>query len=245
MKSIKYILIGYGQMGHMVEKIADNRGHVLSFIIDNISDWKRIDQKAKDSDIAIDFSLPEVAVDNIIKCFKAGIPIVSGTTGWYDRLPEVEKACHKHNGTLFYAPNFSLGMNMVFKMNKILAQMTNKTAYEARLSEVHHIHKKDMPSGTALRLAADIIDLNSKYTEWTGSKEHTTNQLWIDSIRLNEVPGTHEIIYSSAEDEICLRHTAYNRDGFALGAWVAAEFLLGKTGIYTMQDLIISHINGD
>jgi 4-hydroxy-tetrahydrodipicolinate reductase len=236
-KSLHITLLGYGRMGHEIEKIMMARGHKLHLVIDSRNDWMSQKDKLTQTDIAIDFSIPEAALENIFNCLDAGIPVVSGTTGWHNRLDEVKQHCVATDGALFYAPNFSLGMNMVFHLNKSMASMIKNTAYEAYLRETHHKYKKDAPSGTAIKLANDIISLSNKYKAWTNDTSEP-KKLYIESVRVNEVPGTHEIVYQSPEDEIIISHMAKGREGFAMGAVVAAEFLYGRKGIYNMDDLI-------
>ncbi len=243
MRALYITLLGYGKMGKEVEKAALKRGHSIHLRIDNESDLEANAAEMKKSDIAIDFSMPDKAVSNILKCFEAGIPVVTGTTGWHKQLPEIEHLCCEKKQSLFYAPNFSLGMNMVFKVNTLLAQMSSKTAYGISLSETHHIHKKDAPSGTALQLAGDIIKHNRSYDGWAFSGEEKPNELAISCHRINEVPGTHEVRLESDEDTITLRHEAKGREGFALGAVLAAEYLYGKTGVFTMENLIDQLLN--
>lgn len=245
MKSLQITLIGYGRMGKAVEKIAKSRNHNIHLILDNEADWPDNVTAFLQSDIAIDFSMPERAVDILYKCFDAGIPVVTGTTGWYNRLGEVKQICLLKKQSLFYAPNFNLGMNMVFRMNQSLARMIKKTGYEVLLRETHHIHKKDAPSGTALKLAEDIIRESGKYKGWTTANDPAKEQLHIESIRKGEIHGIHEVLLHSGHDEIMLRHEARNRDGFALGAVMAAEFLYSKRGVFTMDDMIESYLKKD
>jgi len=217
------IIIGYGKMGKLVCSLAEERGHKITCIIDNEQDWKKLDENC---DIAIDFSTLDVAPNNIIKCFELHIPIVVGTTGWYDTLPEITKICNRLNGTLFYASNFSLGVFLFNKINILTAQLlSNHKGYDKlNIKEIHHINKKDAPSGTALWLKENI----SQYYD----------EIKIESMREGEVCGIHEICYESPVDIISLKHEAKSRKGFALGAVVAAEFLQGRQGIFTMNDLI-------
>jgi 4-hydroxy-tetrahydrodipicolinate reductase len=238
MQKLKISLIGYGRMGKAVEKICIQRGHQIHQIIDSENDWKNKGTFLKDSDVAIEFSLPEKTVENIHHCFTAQLPVVVGTTGWDAQKTEIETLCLAKGHTLFHAPNFSYGMNMVFKLNQLLAKMTQKTAYMADLHEIHHMHKKDAPSGTALKLAHDFIRLNGRYNKWAFPENASFDSLVIRCLREGEVPGTHEIRLDSPEDEIRLQHRAKGREGFALGAVMAAEFLFGKTGVFTMDDLI-------
>lgn len=240
---MKIILLGYGKMGHEVEKIALQRGHEIIARIDKDKDSET--QRLRDSEthetIAIEFSTPATALSNINLCFDMNIPVVCGTTGWYEHLNEVKTLCEKKNQALFYAPNFSIGMNIVFMLNKQLAKITEKYDYKLSLTETHHIHKIDKPSGTAVRLAEDIIENNNNYSSWqlTTDNEQLTinNVLPIEAIREGDVFGIHEVKAESNCDVIHVRHEAFSREGFATGAVIAAEFLLGKKGIFTMNDL--------
>ena len=241
---MKIILLGYGKMGHEVERIALQRGHEIIARIDKDKDLEI--QRLRDSEthetVAIEFSTPATALENINLCFDMNIPVVCGTTGWYEHLKDVKDRCKKENQALFYAPNFSIGMNIMFMLNKQLAKITEKYDYKLSLTETHHIHKIDKPSGTAVRLAEDIIENNNNYNSWqlTVDNEQLTvdNVLPIDAIREGDVFGIHEVKAESDCDVIQVRHEAFSRKGFATGAVVAAEFLIGKKGIYTMNDLL-------
>lgn len=231
-------------MGHEVERIALQRGHEIIARIDKDKDLEI--QRLRDSEthetVAIEFSTPATALENINLCFNMNIPVVCGTTGWYEHLNDVKARCNKENQALFYAPNFSIGMNIMFMLNKQLAKITEKYDYKLSLTETHHIHKIDKPSGTAVRLAEDIIENNNNYNSWqlTIDNEQLTvdNVLPIDAIREGDVFGIHEVKAESDCDVIQVRHEAFSRKGFATGAVVAAEFLIGKKGIYTMNDLL-------
>lgn len=226
-------LLGYGKMGKEIEKIAIHRKH--SIVLKIASSDK--DFNPKDIDIAIDFSIPEAAVANISKCLEHNIPVISGTTGWLDKYSVIEELCKKQNGAFIYASNFSLGVNLFFELNKQLSKMMKPFEdYNVAIEEIHHTQKLDAPSGTAISLANDII-ANSNYTNW---KLDTTEKqtIPITAKRIENVPGTHIIDYNSEIDSIEIKHTAHNRKGFALGAVVAAEWLVGKTGIFTMQDVL-------
>lgn len=226
-------------MGKEIEKIALERNHEITLraTSDDMNFHK--DERFLKSDIAIEFTRPEAAIDNILKCLEANIPIVCGTTGWYKKLSEVEKEVTEKKGTLFYASNFSVGVNLFFALNRYLARLMNgHSEYNCHLREWHHVHKLDKPSGTALSLASDILKENKKYSGWKSEKSADPKILFIESIREGEIPGTHEVFYQSAIDEILIRHTAHNRKGFATGAVIAAEWVLGKKGIFTMNDLL-------
>ena len=238
MKNLEVALIGYGKMGKMIEEVCRERGHHIKCIIDSDEDWKQKAHLLETADVAIDFSLPQTAVAHIQTLLGRNIPLVIGTTGWYAQLDKITALCHQKNAALFYAPNFSLGMNMVFQLNKRLAHLVNATGYRLTIKETHHIHKLDAPSGTALQLANDIIKNNKAYSRWAITDMPDSEVLPIEVHREGEVNGIHEIIASSPEDSISLRHEAFSRRGFALGAVVAAEFLVGKKGIFNMKDLL-------
>lgn len=241
---MKLAIIGYGRMGHEIEAIAVNRGHevILTIDKDNMDDLDS--EKLKTADVAIEFTFPESAVNDYLKCFKAGVPVVSGTTGWLDKRPMVEEECKKNNCGFLYASNFSLGVNLFFELNRKLAEMMSKFSdYSVRMNEIHHIHKLDAPSGTAITLGEDIIKANPRLDKWVKTTDCATNELPITSERIGEVPGTHEIFYKSEADEITIRHEAFNRKGFALGAVIAAEFMAGKKGIFSMKDVFDSILN--
>ena len=235
---MKIALIGYGKMGHIIERIAKERGHEIVATID-INNMQDFDSASFSSaDAAIEFTTPGTAVDNYMRCFKAGVPVVSGTTGWTKRMDEVKEACQKTNGSFFYSSNFSIGVNIFFAVNKYLAKiMDSFKQYDVEMTETHHIHKLDKPSGTAITIAEQIIDNRSDKTGWALDKADSKDEIAIHAIREGEVPGIHEVRYTSAEDIITIRHEAKNREGFALGAVMAAEFIKGKKGIFGMNDL--------
>ncbi|MDR2804474.1 MAG: 4-hydroxy-tetrahydrodipicolinate reductase [Dysgonamonadaceae bacterium] len=224
-------LIGYGKMGREIEKAALERGHeiVLKIDVNNQADF---DAPAflSSTDVAIEFTRPESAFANYQKCFERHIPVVAGTTGWLEHLDDVQQTCRRQQQTFFYASNYSLGVNLFFALNRRLAQLMNRfPEYDVRMEEIHHIHKLDAPSGTAVSLAEDIATLIDRKNR---------DNLVIESKRQGEAPGVHEVIYESEADRICIRHEAKNRRGFALGAVLAAEFIHGKTGFFTMNDLL-------
>ncbi len=238
---MKIAIIGYGKMGKEIEKAAIERGHTISIIIDLNNQGDIHPEKLTETDIAIEFSSPEAAFDNIMKCFNANIPVVSGTTGWLTRMEEVKKACLNDKKALFYAPNFSIGVNIFFKLNQELAKWMNKFSdYTIGLEEIHHIHKKDKPSGTAVELANGIIKNFKLKNKWLVDPVEDTEQdeIPISSIRKDMVPGTHIVQWESKTDNIELIHTAKSRKGFAMGAVIAAEFMKGKKGFFTMDDLM-------
>ncbi len=232
-------LVGYGQMGKAIEKIAIDRGHTVGLIIDMTNQDDLNSEKLAGIDVAIEFSRPESAVDNYLKCFACGVPVVSGTTGWLDRLDEVVKNGEENNTGFFYASNFSLGVNLFFELNKRLARLMKPfKEYSVRMNEIHHTRKLDAPSGTAITLAEGILNENDSLTEWKNQAEVGEGELSITSERIGDVPGTHQIYYESEIDKITIEHEAYSRYGFALGAVIAAEFMVGKVGFYGMNDLL-------
>ncbi|NAS11402.1 4-hydroxy-tetrahydrodipicolinate reductase [Poritiphilus flavus] len=226
-------LFGYGKMGKMIEQIALKRGHKIVAKID--LDTPHLD--SKNIDVAIDFSIPTAAFDNISTCLTNGIPVISGTTGWLDRYDEAMELCKTQQGAFIYASNFSLGVNIFFELNAYLANMMkNLEQYEVSMEEIHHTQKLDAPSGTAISLAEDIIQ-RSSYESW--NEEKTGEQVIpITSLREAEVPGTHTVKYQSQVDSISIKHRAHNREGFALGAVIAAEWILGKKGVFSMKDVL-------
>jgi 4-hydroxy-tetrahydrodipicolinate reductase len=231
-------LFGYGKMGKEIEQIALQRNHRIVLKIDKENSKTLTKERLKQADVAIEFSTPDTVIGNIYKCFEAQLPIIVGATGWYIKFEEIKSYCLKENHSLFYATNFSLGVNLFFKMNEEIARMMNKFSdYEVAMQEIHHIHKLDKPSGTAITTAEKILANHNKKSNWSIDKKGETN-LFIDVVREDEVPGTHTVFYKSDIDEISLTHKAYNRKGFALGAVLAAEFLHNKKGIYTMSDLL-------
>ena len=226
-------LLGYGKMGKEIEKIALKRKH--SILLKTTSSDTNFN--LKNIDVAIDFSIPEAAVSNISRCLEQNVPVISGTTGWLDNYSNIKRLCEKENGAFIYASNFSLGVNLFFELNKQLAKMMQQFEdYDVSIEEIHHTQKLDAPSGTAISLANDIIG-NSNYTNWKLDKKED-EIIPITAKRIEKVPGTHTIDYSSEIDSIEIKHTAHNRKGFALGAVVAAEWIIGKKGIFTMQDVL-------
>ena len=232
-------LIGYGKMGHEIEKIALQRGHDIVSIID-MNNLEEFNSPAfKSADVAIEFSTPDSAIQNYRKCFEVGVAVVAGTTGWLEHLDEVKRACAEQGKTFFYASNYSLGVNIFFALNKYLAKiMNNYPSYEVKIEEVHHIHKLDAPSGTAITLAEDLIKEVDRKERWSLEVEEKQTDLPIHCIREGEVPGIHEIIYESEADIISIKHDAKSRVGFALGAVLAAEFTNGKKGFLGMGDML-------
>lgn len=231
-------IIGYGKMGKTIEQIVLDRGNQVAVIVDkeNLDD---LDKKSSAIDVAIEFSTPETAVTNIKRCIDRGIPVVVGTTGWMDALEEVETYTREHQGALFYASNFSLGVNIFFRLNEWLAAIMNRyPAYQVKIDETHHVHKLDKPSGTALSLAEGLTKELSQYDGWSLDTIDQKNKLPIFSHRKGEVPGTHSVSYESSIDELSIQHIAHGREGFAMGAVLVAEWLAGKKGVYTMNDFL-------
>ena len=225
---MKIALIGYGKMGKTIEQIALQRGHQIVSIID-INNTADFDSEAfRSADVAIEFTTPATALNNYMRCFAANVPVVSGTTGWLDHLDEVKAKCEQEGKTFFYASNFSVGVNIFFALNRYLAKiMNNFPAYDVRMTEVHHIHKLDAPSGTAITLAEGILEHIDRKKRWTLETAEQPTDLPIHAIREGEVPGIHEIVYESEADTISIKHDAKSRAGFALGAVIAAEFTAG------------------
>jgi 4-hydroxy-tetrahydrodipicolinate reductase len=236
---MKFALLGYGKMGKEIEKTARKRGHEISLIIDihnpddlNLENLRKVD-------VAIDFTTPDVAFNNIMTCFKAGVPVVSGTTGWLEKWDEVINYCKAENQTFFYASNFSLGVNIFFYINKKLAQVMNSFGnYNVSIEEIHHAGKLDAPSGTAITLANDIIAALDRKKKWELNRETVAQNLKIKAVREGDIPGTHTVTYDSYADYIEIKHVAKGREGLAFGAVLAAEYVKGKKGILTMNDLL-------
>ena len=226
---MKIALIGYGKMGHAVEETALQRGHTVVCTVDNDAEWASKEALLRQAEMAVEFSTPATAVDNLRRCFALGLPVVSGTTGWDASREEVEKECRAGGHAMLTASNFSIGMNIMFALNERLAElMRGRGDYSASICETHHIHKLDAPSGTALTLRNQIVECGGRKAEC----------IPIESIREGEVPGTHTVTYDSEIDTITLTHEAHSRKGLALGAVLAAEWLKGKKGVYTMNDVI-------
>ena len=232
-------IIGYGKMGHEIEKICRERGHNIVCTIDANEEAKFDSDEFKSADVAIEFSSPESALNNYKLAFAANVPVVSGTTGWLDKIGVVKEACEKDGQTFFYASNFSLGVNILFAVNKYLANIMNDfPEYDVHVDETHHIHKLDAPSGTALTIAEGILQSLERKKQWKLDKQNSDDDLQINAFREGEVPGIHTIKYESEVDTIELTHDAKSRKGFALGAVVAAEFTANKKGFLGMKDLL-------
>lgn len=245
---MKIALLGYGKMGKAVEKIALAKGHeiVYKVSLENAYDFMPI--SLQNVDVAIDFSMPDAAVENILKCFEAHVPIVIGTTGWYEQFDEIKERCLREEQSMVYSTNFSIGVNIFFKLNKVLAKMmATQDDYDVMIEEIHHTEKKDHPSGTALTLAGQILKESKQkdsykgrlvYNETTPGQSAKPNELLIESKRVADVTGDHIVRYESMIDGIEITHKAKSRYGFAKGAVMAAEWLVGKKGIYTMEDIL-------
>ena len=235
---MKIALFGYGKMGRMIEKTATDRGHEITARIDRYEDAL----SPGPANVAIDFSVPSAAADNIRYCVDAGIPVVCGTTGWADQYPAIKKYVEEKNGTLVHSSNFSVGVNLFFCLNRFLARLTaGYPQYRASICETHHIHKLDAPSGTAITLAEGIEGQNPRYTAWSLAEAGQTPRdgtIGIQAVRQGEIPGIHAVTYTASADSIQIRHEALTREGFAQGAVLAAEWALDKQGVFTMQDVL-------
>ena len=235
---MKILLLGYGKMGKTLEQTALSRHHTLTAKIDLHNRHELDSLSSENTDVAIEFSQPEAAVENLKWCFAHHIPVVCGTTGWLSQKAEIEDQCRQQDGAFFYASNYSIGVNLFFKLNTLLAQLMHNHGYEVSLTETHHIHKLDAPSGTAITLAEGILQHFPEKKQWTNHPTLNPEDLFIHSLREGEVPGIHTIRYESEADAIEITHDAFNRQGFASGAMLAAEWLAGKKGIFGMNDLL-------
>jgi 4-hydroxy-tetrahydrodipicolinate reductase len=238
---MRILLLGYGKMGQLIGRLAEERGHELvgKINIDNVADLEEMN--AEMVDVAIEFSQPEAAISNIRWAIEKGIPILSGTTGWLEQKSDLDKLTLEKNGAFFYASNYSIGVNIFFKVNQFLAKLMNETSgYHISIEETHHTEKKDAPSGTAITLAEGIISESSSYSKWhlENKENEESNSLPILAKRIDPAPGTHSINYSSAIDSIEIKHTAHSREGFALGAILVAEWIQGKQGVLSMDDFL-------
>lgn len=231
---MKIALLGYGRMGKAIEALAKERGHTIVAIHDK----DHMNGDLSKADVAINFSIPTAAVSNLKTAFDQGVPVVCGTTGWLEKLEEIETYCQSKKSGFLYASNFSIGVNLFFKLNELTAQLMkgHEESYTAHLEETHHVHKLDAPSGTAITLAEGIAEHNDRYKKW--SMDRSTTDLKISAYREGEVPGTHAITYASDIDQISIEHKAHSRQGFALGAIIAAEWLQGKEGVFSMKDVL-------
>ncbi|HQW92197.1 MAG TPA: 4-hydroxy-tetrahydrodipicolinate reductase [Ferruginibacter sp.] len=236
---MKIALIGYGKMGKTIEEIASQRGHTVQLKIDIDSQADLTKENLQNCDMAIEFTGPNSAKGNILACLEAGIPVLSGSTGWLEDRIEVDNYCKNRNGTFLYASNFSVGVNIFFELNKKLAQlMKGQEAYEISLEEIHHTQKKDAPSGTAISLAEQVLQEIPRKKKWVNAASKNPEELEITSKREDPAPGTHSVKYHSAIDDIEIIHTAHSRLGFAMGAVLAAEYIYDKKGIFSMKDIL-------
>ena len=236
---MKIALIGYGKMGKAIEEIAIQKGHeiVLKIDVSNLDEFNQ--QNISKADVAIEFTSPNTALNNVLKCLEYGIPVICGSTGWTEQLAAVYNFCKEKNGTFLYASNYSIGVNLFFELNTYLAKLMDKYKdYHVSITETHHTQKKDAPSGTAITLAEQIIQNNSSKKNWINLSSTKESELEIFSERIDPAPGTHTIKYSSPIDDIEITHTAHNRVGFASGAVLSAEFVANKKGIFTMKDVL-------
>ena len=244
---MKIALLGYGKMGKAIEKIAIAKGHEIVYRVDLNNAFDFLPLSLQNVDVAIDFSMPTAAVDNILKCFEANVPIVVGTTGWYDQFDEIKEKCLSEKQSMVYSSNFSIGVNIFYKINKMLAQIMKNHDYDVMINESHHTDKKDHPSGTALTLANQIMAENTKkekikdrllFDNSTPAQSTKSNELLIESYREGDIMGDHTVRYENIIDIIEITHSAKSRYGFAQGAVLAAEWLVGKKGIYTLDDIL-------
>ncbi len=236
---MKIALIGYGKMGKAIEAIALSKGHEIVLKIDIQNNHEFTHQALKLADVAIEFTGPHSAFDNVKKCIDWGIPIVSGSTGWLDKWDEIKKLCDSNNGTLIYSSNYSIGVNLFFELNKQLAKLMDPYHdYDVTMTEIHHTEKKDAPSGTAISLAEQILSNMGRKNKWVNAASSSVSDLVIQSERIDPAPGTHSVRYSSPIDDIEIIHTAHTRIGFASGAVLAAEFAYQKKGTFTMKDVL-------
>ncbi len=236
---MKIALIGYGKMGKAIESIALNKGHEIVLKIDIQNNQDFTEAAIQKADVAIEFTGPHSAFENVKKCIAWGVPVVSGSTGWLDQWAVIKNLCEEKNGTLIYSSNYSIGVNLFFELNKQLAQLMQPyNSYDVSMTEVHHTEKKDAPSGTAISLAEQILAQIGRKNKWVNAASENSNELVIQSERIDPAPGTHMVKYSSEVDDIEITHTAHTRIGFASGAVLAAEFAFEKKGIFTMKDVL-------
>jgi len=236
---MKIAIIGYGKMGKTIERLAVGRGHEIVLKIDDTNLGAMTTSNLQLADVAIEFTRPQSAADNLKRCMKAGVPVICGTTAWLDRLDEVKTACETEKGALFYSSNFSIGVNIFFAMNRYLANMMKDyEAYNPIMEEIHHTQKLDAPSGTGVTLAEDLMKIINRKTHWVNNETAVPEELQLTSKRIEKVPGTHLIEYVSEIDTIEIKHTAHSREGFALGAISAAEWIIGKKGVFGMSDML-------
>ncbi|MEJ7913092.1 MAG: 4-hydroxy-tetrahydrodipicolinate reductase [Chitinophagaceae bacterium] len=236
---MRIALIGYGKMGKLIEQLALENGHEVVLRLNSENRSELTPEALSAADVAIEFTTPHTAYENVSACLRAGTPVVCGSTGWNHQMPAIRAYCREVNGCFLYASNFSIGVNLFFEVNKQLARlMRRQTAYEASITEVHHRQKKDQPSGTAVTLAEQVLEEITRKRKWVNEEPASPDDLYIRSERIDPAPGTHHVKYTSAIDDIEIIHTAHNRNGFALGALAAAEFVCGRQGIYSMSDVL-------
>jgi 4-hydroxy-tetrahydrodipicolinate reductase len=236
---MRIALIGYGKMGHMIEELALQKGHEVVLKLDVSNAHEFTPENLSQADVAIEFTSPHSAYDNVKKCLDFGIPVVSGSTGWNDRLPEIREYCSGKGGSFLHASNFSIGVNIFFEVNQLLARlMASQPDYDVSLKEIHHTQKKDAPSGTAVTLAEQVLQLLPRKSSWANEATADPSKLAIISERTDPAPGTHHVKWSSEVDDIEIIHTAHNRKGFASGAILAAEYISDKKGVFTMKEVL-------
>lgn len=236
---MKIGLWGYGKMGKQIERIALTKGHEICWKLDLQQSNSVTDDLLREAEVIIEFTSPHAAPGNLRRALDAGVPIVCGSTGWYDQLPDISAYCNSKNGTLFYSSNFSIGVNLFFKINQLLAGFLEKyPEYRVGIEEIHHTQKLDAPSGTAITLAQKVLNSNTSYLGWKMAGEEKSDSIPIHAVRTDNVPGTHILTWKGPNDQIVLRHEAFNRVGFASGAIDAAEWLIGKNGVFNMDDML-------
>ena len=242
-KKLKIGLLGYGKMGQAIDALAEQHGCTVVWRIGRSSLDTLSRSSLQQADVVIEFTQPNAGFQNTMLCLEAGIPVVSGTTGWQDQLPTAAAFAHQNNGALLWASNFSIGVNLFFALNQYLARlMSGQDAYKAALTEIHHIHKLDAPSGTAVTIAEGIIQEHQRYNDWTMDSAQAAHELPIVAVREGEVPGTHTVEWTSPVDTIRITHEAHSRTGFAIGALLAAQWLHNKTGVFSMQDVVAATV---
>ena len=235
---MKVAIIGYGKMGHEIEQVLLGRGHSVALIIDQDNAHDLCAEKLAEVDVAIEFTTPTTAYSNVRTCIECGTPVVSGTTGWHDKLEELQALCREKGSSMIWSSNYSLGVNITFRLNRYLAELMNRfEGYNVAIEEIHHTQKKDAPSGTAISLANDILERVERKQRWVNEPTEERDAIAITSLREGMVPGTHTVTYLSEDDKIEIRHTLFSRRALALGAVVAAEFIATKKGVFTIDDL--------
>jgi 4-hydroxy-tetrahydrodipicolinate reductase len=235
---MKVAIIGYGKMGHEIEQVLLSRGHSVALIIDQDNVHDLCAEKLADVDVAIEFTTPATAYSNVRTCIECGTPVVSGTTGWHEQLAELQELCREKNSTMIWSSNYSLGVNITFRLNRYLAELMNRfNSYNVAIEEIHHTQKKDAPSGTAISLANDILARVERKENWVNEPTTDSKAIEITSLREGTVPGTHTVTYLSDDDKIEIKHTLFSRRALALGAVVAAEFVAPRKGVFTIDDL--------